>query len=30
MDRLIVVDYEKNESDMKRLKDSLELVFKIS
>ncbi len=30
VDRLIIVDYEKNESDMKRLKDSLELAFKIS
>lgn len=30
IDRLVVVDYEKNESDFKRLKDSLELAFKIS
>ena len=28
LDRLIVKDYDKNESDKKRLKDSLELAFK--
>jgi len=30
IDRLVVVDYERNEADTKRLKDSLELAFKIS
>lgn len=30
VDRLVVWDYEKNDSDIKRLKDSLELAFKIS
>ncbi|NUJ97470.1 excinuclease ABC subunit UvrA [Candidatus Gracilibacteria bacterium] len=30
VDRLVVGDYEKNDSDIKRLKDSLELSFRIS
>lgn len=30
VDRLVVADYEANESDMKRLKDSLELAFRVS
>lgn len=30
VDRLVVWDYEKNDSDIKRLKDSLELSFRIS
>ncbi len=30
VDRLVVVDYDKNEADTKRLKDSLELAFKVS
>lgn len=30
VDRLVVLDYNKDESDVKRLKDSLELAFRVS
>lgn len=30
VDRLVVTDYDTNESDMKRLKDSLDLAFRVS